>query len=195
MHIKLTILAAAATIAASLATGHAAARTATVTLEGDWLLQAGQITSDTDLVAVSYQLGTPVNGRAVFEPWISGGIAEAPTGDAAGHYSRQTWVFDTPTQAFTFSGLDLDQIGQSDDVLDVTGASMSGAYIELTWSDGFYKLLPVNATPWDVTQVLTWSDAYPVSPVPEPGTSSLLLSGMAAIALISRRTAAKAVAA
>lgn len=188
MNIKTNII-AAALLAASLVTSHAAARTATVTLEGDWLLQAGQITSDADLVAVSYQLGTPVTGRAVFEPWIAGGLAEAPIGDTVGHYSRQTWMFNTPTQSFVFSGLDLDQIGRPDEVLDTNGASMRGAYIELTWTDGFYKILPIAQTPWDVTQVLTWTD---VSPVPEPGTTSLLLAGMAAVALSARTRKNKA---
>lgn len=158
-----------------------AQHSATVTLEGNWLLQAGNVTSSNEFVAFSYGTGQPLPGRAVFQSFQAGGIEEAPLLDGFNRYSLHTWVFDTPTKTFTFSGLDLDQVGISDELLDTTGVSLAGAYVELTFADGFYQRLRLNETAWDVSQVLS------TSPVPDTPTGALALAGAVFLALRSRK--------
>lgn len=177
-------LAAFAIAAASIS---ASARTATVTLDGDWYLQAGTVTSSMDLVRVTYSTGPQLDGRAVFQGWMAGGIQEAPFG--ADRYSVQSW--DVSGQSFAFAGLDLDIIdsatpgGIDEATIDPTGHSLAGAYVELTWADGFYKRLHLNTTPWDQTQILTWAD---VAPVPEPAALLMMLAGLGVLGFVARKT-------
>lgn len=177
-------IAALAIAAASIG---ASARTATITLDGDWYLQAGTVTSSMDLVRVTYSTGPQLDGRAVFQGWMAGGIQEAPFG--ADRYSVQSW--DLSGQSFTFSGLDIDiidsgTIGGIDEItIDPTGSSLAGAYVELTWADGFYKRLSLNTTPWDQTQILTWTD---VAPVPEPAALLMMLAGLGVLGFVARKT-------
>jgi hypothetical protein len=159
------------------------AQTATVTLEGDWFLQAGQVVSDRDLAAFSYGTGQPLPGRAIFQTYLSDGTEEAPLLDGTERYSRHTWYFDQPTKMFTFSGLDLDRVGLTDDQLDATGESLAGAYVELTWVDGFYARLPLSTTAWSVTQVLNYPQ---VSSVPELGSLVLMLAGLGVLAWVRK---------
>jgi hypothetical protein len=168
-----------ALILAAALSASAHAQTATVTLDGDWFLQAGHVVSDRELAAVSYGTGQPLPGRAIFQTYLSDGTEEAPLLDGTERYSRHTWYFDQPTKMFTFSGLDIDRVGLSDDQLDTTGESLAGAYVELTWVDGFYARLPLNKTAWNVTQVLRYPQ---VSPVPEPAPITLMLAGLGALA-------------
>lgn len=181
-------LAAIAIAAASIC---ASARTVTVTLDGDWYLQAGTVTSNMDLVRVTYSTGPQLDGRAIFQDWLAGGIQEAPSG--ADRYSVQSW--DVSGQSFTFAGLDLDIIdsatpgGIDEATLDPIGTSLAGAHIELTWADGFYKRLPLNMTPWTQTQILTWTD---VAPVPEPAAMLMMLAGLGAIGFTASKRGGKA---
>lgn len=176
-----------ATIAIAAASIGTSARTATVTLEGDWYLQAGTVTSSMDLVRVTYSTGPQLDGRAVFQSWMAGGTQEAPFG--ADRYSIQSW--DVSGQSFAFAGLDLDIIsratpgGIDEATLDQAGASLTGAYFELTWADGFYKRLPLNTTPWTQTQILTWTD---VAPVPEPAALLMMLAGLGVLGFVARKT-------
>jgi hypothetical protein len=166
-------------VAALSASASASAQTATVTLEGNWYLQAGQVVSDRDLAAFSYGTGQPLPGRAIFQTYLSDGTEEAPLMDGTERYSRHSWYFDQPTKMFTFSGLDLDRVGLPDDQLDTTGESLAGAYVELTWVDGFYARLPLNMTPWNITQVLSYPQ---VSSVPELRSLVLMLAGLGVLA-------------
>lgn len=177
-------LAAFAIAAASIS---ASARTATVTLDGDWYLQAGIVTSSMDLVRVTYSTGPQLDGRAVFQSYLAGGTQEAPFG--ADRYSVQSW--DVSGQSFAFAGLDLDIIdgatpgGIDEATIDPTGHSLAGAHIELTWADGFYKRLSLNTTPWTQTQILTWTD---VAPVPEPAALLMMLAGLGVLGFVARKT-------
>lgn len=177
-------LAAIAIAAASIG---ASARTATVTLDGDWYLQAGTVTSSMDLVRVTYSTGPQLDGRAVFQSYLAGGIQDAPFG--ADRYSVQSW--DVSGQSFAFAGLDLDIIdsatpgGIDEATIDPTGHSLAGAHIELTWADGFYKRLPLNVTPWTQTQILTWTDA---AHVPEPAALLMMLAGLGVLGFVARKT-------
>lgn len=165
----------------------ASARTATITLDGDWYLQAGTVTSSMDLVRVTYSTGPQLDGRAIFQSYLAGGIQEAPFG--ADRYSVQSW--DVSGQSFTFSGLDLDIIshatpgGIDEATIDPIGTSLAGAHIELTWADGFYKRLHLNTTPWDQTQILTWTDA---APIPEPAALLMMLAGLGVLGFVARKT-------
>ena len=175
-----------AAIAIAAASIGASARTATVTLDGDWYLQAGTVTSSMDLVRVTYSTGPQLEGRAVFQDWLAGGIQDAPFG--ADRYSVQSW--DVSGQSFAFSGLDLDIISHAtpgcidEATIDQTGHSLAGAYVELTWVDGFYKRLPLNVTQWTQTQILTWAD---VAPVPEPAALLMMLAGLGVLGFVARK--------
>lgn len=175
------------TIAIAAASIGASARTVTVALDGDWYLQAGTVTSSTDLVRVTYSTGPQIDGRAIFQSYLAGGTQEAPFG--ADRYSVQSW--DVSGQSFAFAGLDLDIIdsaapgGIDEATIDPTGHSLAGAYVELTWADGFYKRLHLNTTPWDQTQILTWAD---VAPIPEPAALLMMLAGLGVLGFVARKT-------
>lgn len=176
-----------ATLAIAAASIGASARTATITLDGDWYLQAGTVTSSMDLVRVTYSTGPHLDGRAVFQSYLAGGTQEAMFG--VDRYSAQSW--DVSGQSFAFAGLDLDIIdsatpgGIDEATLDPIGSSLAGAYVELTWADGLYRRLSLNTTPWDQTQILTWAD---VAPVPEPAALLMMLAGLGVLGFVARKT-------
>lgn len=140
-----------------------------VTLDGNYYLQAGSVSSDFDMAAFTYGLGA---GGAVFQSFNAGGTEEAPLNDGMNRYKRHSWYFDEPTKMFTFSGLDIDREGVTDEHLDYSGSSLLGAYVEITFVDGYYKRIPLNLTGWDVSQTL---------PVPDVPSGILALAGLSFI--------------
>ena len=164
---------------------------ATVTLDGDWYLQAGTVSNLSDdgieVTGFAYSMGAQVDGAGVWENYLGGGQHEQPLAGTTAHYTTQVWSgMAVERQAsWHFSGLDLDRIirastGEVDSQnLDLGGESLRHAYVQVTFSDGYRGRATLAALGWEVTQVLCIDDAVPpVSPVPEPGTGLMLVAGL-----------------
>jgi hypothetical protein len=167
---------------------------ARVTLDGDWYLQAGQVENFTpgiDIVAMRYSTGLHENGGAVFEQYIAGDTRDGWLTPQNTHYSVSDWSTSLAAgQTFYFSGLDIDVITNisTNEVdsqnLDMVGTSLRTAYIELTFADGYYKVMHLNQTPWSVTQVLDFG----VAPIPEPESYAMMLVGLGVLGAVRRKT-------
>ncbi|WP_338414179.1 PEP-CTERM sorting domain-containing protein [uncultured Sphaerotilus sp.] len=192
----------AALIAASIS-GAGQAQTlyaATVTLDGDWYLQAGEVMNQSDagisVTGVTYSMGAPEDGVGVWEDYLSDGRHADRLAGSSTHYSTQVWngLQLASQSVWTFGGLDLDRIvhastGQVDSQnLDFGGASLRYASVMLTFSDGYCAEARLAALGWDVTQVLHIGDV--VTPVPEPAQGLMLLSGLGMV-LFGRRKAGR----
>jgi hypothetical protein len=170
---------------------------ATVTLDGDWYLQAGEILNQSDagilVTGLTYSMGTQDSGIGVWEDYLSDGHRDERLPGSSTHYSSQIWsgLQLTSQQVWTFGGLDLDRIvdastGEVDSQnLDFSGASLRHAYVVVHFSDGFHGQARLTETGWDVTQVLRIGDA--VSPVPEPVPGFMLAAGLGLVTLARRR--------
>lgn len=170
---------------------------ATVTLDGDWHLQAGEVVNRSDagvlVTGLTYSMGAPENGVGVWEDYLSDGQHEQRLPGSSTHYSSQIWSgLQLATHGvWTFGGLDLDRIldvsaGAVDSQnLDFSGASLRHAYVEVRFSDGFCGYGRLAETGWNVTQVLTIGDA--VTAVPEPASALLLATGLGVVARVRRR--------
>lgn len=192
----------AAIIAASLSVAgqvQAQARhAATVTLDGDWYLQAGEVLNQSDagilVTGVTYSMGAQVDGGGVWEDYLSDGRHADRLAGSSTHYSTQIWSgLQLASQAtWSFGGLDLDRIidastGEVDSQnLDFSGASLRQASVQVTFSDGYCAHAHLSELGWDVTQVLHIGEA--VAPVPEPTTGLMLAAGLGLV-LIGRRKA------
>jgi hypothetical protein len=166
-----------------------------VTLDGDWYLQAGDVLNQSDpeiyIIGLTYSTGPFREGGAVFEHYLATGMESQLLPGYPNHYGTHQWAFDqiTPGDRFYFQGLDLDNflVGLVPDgiVIDDVGGSMTGAYVEVQFSDGFYKRLSLNSTPWMQTQILQFTDR--VSPVPEPSEAAMMILGLAMLGAHRRR--------
>lgn len=166
----------------------AGAHSATVTLDGDWYLQAGQVVNHSAhgilVTGLVYAMGAPEDGVAVWEDYLSDGLRQDRLPGSSTHYSTQAWteLQLAHHETWTFGGLDLDRIvhaatGEVDSQnLDFGGASLRHAYVEVHFSDGFSGRAWLAETGWDVGQVLVIGDAVPA--VPEPGSAFMLLAGL-----------------
>jgi hypothetical protein len=179
----------------TLAQSQTGLHAATVTLDGDWYLQAGKVLNLSEagihVTGVSYSMGAAADGIGVWEDHDGGGYREDRLAGSTTHYSTQVWtgLHLHSQDTWTFDGLDLDRIvrtetGEVDSQnLDFAGHSLRHAYIELRFSDGFEARAPLWQQGWDVTQVLHIGG--PVSAVPEPASAALLAAG--AVLLWCRR--------
>jgi hypothetical protein len=194
----------AAIIAASISgAGQAGAlHAATVTLDGDWYLQAGEVFNQSDtgilVTGLTYSMGAQVDGAGVWEDYLSDGRHADRLSGSSAHYSTQVWTgLQLASQAtWTFGGLDLDRIihassGEVDSQnLDFSGASLRYASVMVTFSDGYCAKARLDALGWDVTQVLHLGDA--VTPVSEPTQGLMLVAGLGVV-LFGRRKAGRKV--
>jgi hypothetical protein len=159
---------------------------ATITLDGDWYLQAGTVrnlSAEGILVsALRYSMGPQQDGVGVWEDHLASGLREDRLVGSPTHYSTQVWdgLALGLDEVWRFEGLDLDHIvdagaGVVDSQnLDFAGTSLRHAYVEVLFSDGFRAHAHLASTGWDVTQVLHIGQ---VSPVPEPTAAWLLVCG------------------
>jgi hypothetical protein len=184
---KTLILAAAALVSCSAHAQHSA----TVYIDGDWYLQAGYVQNraTVDLTSVTYSLGTPADGVAVWEDYLAGGTAGDRLAPSPQHYSTQSWATSIHTgQLWYFQGLDIDvsyASGVDSANLDFVGQSLRNATVTLGWADGFTRSYDLNETSWAVSQTLGLDPTIP--PIPEPGTSGMLLAGCGLIGYLTRR--------
>lgn len=174
---------------AQASTRHAA----TVTLEGDWYLQAGAVLNQSDdgieVTGFTYSMGEQTDGAGVWEAHLGGGQHKQALAGTTGHYTTQGWTgLAVPSQStWYFGGLDLDRIirastGEVDSQnLDFSGESLRHAYVQVTFSDGHRGQAVLAVQGWDVTQVLRIGEA--VSPVPEPGAGLMLVVGLGWVSL------------
>ncbi|WP_310463044.1 PEP-CTERM sorting domain-containing protein [Sphaerotilus sp.] len=178
-------------IAASVsvfAQAQTARHAATVTLDGDWYLQAGEVVNQSDagilVTGVTYSMGAQDDGAGVWEDYLSDGQREDRLPGSSTHYSSQVWsgLQVTGQSIWRFGGLDLDRIlhasaGEVDSQnLDFNGASLRHAYVEVRFSDGFRGHVHLAELGWDVTQVLTLGDG--AAAVPEPASALMLATGL-----------------
>ena len=167
---------------------------ARVTLDGDWYLQAGQVENFTpgiNITMMRFSTGAHENGNAVFEQYLANDTRDGWLTPQNTHYSVSDWDLSLSAgQTAYFSGLDIDVITDistnltDSQNLDMVGTSLKTAYVELTFADGYYKVLHLNQTPWSVSQVLEFG----VAPVPEPETYAMLLAGLGVVGAARRKT-------
>jgi hypothetical protein len=186
------VIAASISVVAQAQTLHAA----TVTLDGDWYLQAGEVLNQSDagifVTDIISSLGAQVDGAGVWEDYLSEGLRADRLAGSSTHYSSQIWSgLQLASQAtWTFGGLDLDRIvhastGEVDSQnLDFSGASLRQAYVQVTFSDGYHEQVRLAELGWNVTQVLRIGET--VAPVPEPAPALMLVAGLGAV-LFGRR--------
>jgi hypothetical protein len=167
----------------------------TVTLSSDWYLQAGEVLNQSDpgiyINGFTYSTGPFRVGGAVFEHYLATGVELQPLPGYPNYYGTHQWEIN-PLQTgdrFYFQGLDLDNFlpGMIPDgmTIDDVGGTMSGAYVEVQFSDGFYKRMNLAGTPWSETQILEFSESP--SPVPEPAEAMLFLLGLTTLGIHHRR--------
>jgi len=167
----------------------------TVTLNGDWYLQVGDVLNQSDpgisIVGLEYGTGPFREGGAIFQHFTGNATELQPFPGYSDYYGLNQWGFSpvAPGDRFYFSGLDLDilQPGLIPDgnYIDTAGGTMRDAYVEVLFSDGFYKRLSLNSTPWLQTQILQFTEQ--VSPVPEPSEATMLILGLAMLGVHRRR--------
>jgi hypothetical protein len=182
---KHTLLVLVAT-GALVSTG-AHAKDAIVHLDGDWYLQAGEVTNyrTENLTRVVYDLGTPNDGVAVWERWLSTGVHTNAYG--TNHYSTETWTTSiAPGTSWRFEGLDMDtaSAGDINSAIDTVGTTLQSATISLTWADGLTRSQPLAQTSWLQDQTLVFGIT---TPVPEPATDAMLLVGLGLLYFSLRR--------
>lgn len=173
-----------------------AASIASVTLSG--FIQNGSVAnnaaSTANITSVVYGLGPPGDGIATWD-----GSSGTDGGVASNFLSNPNW-FQTitwsglsiaPGAAFNFGGLDIDLIltlnplDVTGGILDNTGASLVGAFMTVTWSDGSFGTQPLAQTPWDVNQ--SFRIVSNGAAVPEPGVLGLLALGALVLGVAARR--------
>lgn len=194
--LTLAMLVAATPAVAQVADRHAA----TVTLDGSWFLQAGQVLNqsspDIRVVEFRYSMGMAAVGTAVWERYLDGAAVESPLAGTAAHYSTAAWrdLSVSSGEVLTFSGLDLDRITRLEPVevdsqnVDLVGDSLRGAYVEVVFSDGQRGRASLAETAWNVTQVLE----IVAAPVPETPSLALMAGGLVLVFLGRRRGLAPA---
>ena len=194
--LTLAMLAAATPAVAQVADRHAA----TVTLDGSWFLQAGQVLNqsgpDIRVIEFRYSMGNPEPGRGVWERYLGTGQEESPLAGTTAHYSGAVWrdLSVASDEAMSFDGLDLDRIidlspAEVDSQnVDLSGASLRGAYVEVVFSDGQRGRAALAETGWNVTQVLE----IVAAPVPEMPSLALMAGGLVLVFLGRRRGLAPA---
>ncbi|MEX8495575.1 PEP-CTERM sorting domain-containing protein [Sphaerotilus sp.] len=190
------IIAASISVAVQAQTRHAA----TVTLDGNWYLQAGAVVNQSDagilVTGVTYAMGAQVDGAGVWEDYLSDGRHADRLAGSSTHYSTQMWsgLQLASQEIWSFGGLDLDRIvhastGEVDSQnLDFSGASLRYASVQVKFSDGYCAQARLAELGWDVTQVLHIGEA--VAPVPEPAPGLMLTAGLGVV-LFGRRKAGR----
>jgi hypothetical protein len=173
---------------------------ATVTLDGNWYLQAGTVLNQSDagieVTGFTYSMGAQVDGAGVWENHFGDGQRLQALAGSATHYTAQEWSgLSVASQAtWHFGGLDLDRIldAATSEVdsqnLDSSGESLRHAFVQVSFSDGYRGRVALAVQGWEVTQVLRIGDA--VSPVPEPEAGLMLAAGLGVVVLGRRRTGA-----
>lgn len=189
--LTLALLSAALPAVAQDSSRHAA----TVTLDGSWFLQAGEVLNqsspDIRVIEFRYSMGSPAVGTAVWERYLNGAEVESPLAGTAAHYSTAVWrdLSVSSGEAMTFAGLDLDRITRLEPAevdsqnVDLVGDSLRGAYVEVVFSDGQRGRAALAETAWNVTQVLE----IVAAPVPEAPPLALLAGGLTLVFLGRRR--------
>lgn len=167
----------------------------TVTLNGDWYLQTGDVLNQSDpgisVVGLEYGIGPFREGGAIFQRFTGNATELQPLPGYSDYYGVNQWGFSPVASGdrFYFSGLDLDTLltGLVPDgtLIDTTGGTMRDAYVEVLFSDGFYKRLSLSNTAWMQTQILQFTEQ--VSPVPEPHEATMLILGLAMLGAHRRR--------
>ena len=190
------LIAASISMAGQAQTLHAA----TVTLDGDWYLQAGTVLNQSDagilVTGVTYSMGAQEDGAGVWGDYLSDGHHADRLAGSSTHYSSQVWsgLQLASQETWTFDGLDLDRIvhaptGEVDSQnLDFSGASLRHAYVQVTFSDGYHAQVRLAELGWDVTQVLRIGET--IAPVPEPALEMMLAAGLGVV-LFGRRKAGR----
>lgn len=196
MTLAAMLLASALALPALAQTRHAA----TITLDGNWYLQAGQVLNQSsDGIALTgfwYSMGAPQAGSAVWERYESGSQALDPLAGSDTHYSTAYWggLNLDPGRMLRFGGLDLDRVETTaplsidNQSIDSGGGSLAHAYVEVMFSDGLRGRVALAQWSWERTQVLTID--VPAAPVPEPAPAAMLGAGVLALAAGARRRAA-----
>jgi len=144
------------------------------------------------IVSFTYSMPTPSAGTGVFETFISTGTHSPCLVPDDNHYQVETWsgLNVSYGERFYFSGLDIDYV-ESDgttfnsSTIDNVGTTLSGAYVQVGFSDNTSLKYDLSATPWSTSQFFTQT---PVQPVPEPSTVALFLCGFAGVLLCSKKS-------
>jgi hypothetical protein len=194
--LTLAMLVVATPAVAEIADRHAA----TVTLDGSWFLQAGQVLNHSDpdirVTEFRYSMGNQEPGRGVWERYLETGQEEFRLAGTEAHYSSVVWrdLSVASGETMTFDGLDLDRIvgivpAEVDSQnVDLSGESLRGAYVEVVFSDGLRGRAALAEAGWNVTQVLE----IVAAPVPEAPSLALMAGGLVLVFLGRRRGLAPA---
>jgi hypothetical protein len=186
---------AGVTFSALLAIGvvHAAS-IASVALTG--FIQNGTVTNDAastaNITSVVYSLGPAGDGIATWDGSTGGGVASDFLSNPS-FFQTVTWsgLSVAPGTVFNFGGLDIDLIqtlnplSVTGSILDDTGASLVGAFVTVTWSDGASGTSPLLQQAW--IQPQQFDIASNGAAVPEPGVLGLLGLGALMMVLAARR--------
>lgn len=144
-------------------------------------------TGPADIVAIELLAGSRTRDGAVFGPGTAGDLSWQHWG--TDRYSVTTLSMDLQqgeSEAFAVNldGVWLGDILYSPAVYTPWAYATSRALV--VWSDGFEKIIPMSRGLGG--GVFSFSDVI-AQPVPEPGTAALMLAGLLAVGLATRKTA------